>query len=171
MRTQHGGALIVVAAFCFATALLIVAADFLFVAPLRRDGGFDPRGPTVATLVAVAGVSSLIAAFRRVPRNEHAWLVASSRRWFTVAAAASISAIAMFGGWSGFHHHYGFGFPILYMVWNGEDPDPRYFQIVDGHEVGFDPLAFGVLFCMWAAIVGLTVFLLRPATVNDSAKL
>ena len=68
----------------------------------------------------------------------------------------------LFGPAGGVHHHIGFGQPLFYMVWNGEDPAPGSFQIVKGYEVWFDPLAFALLLLIWLAILVVVVLVIRP---------
>ncbi len=71
-----------------------------------------------------------------------------------------IAALVMFGPSDSFHHQYGFGRPIMYMVWNGEDPDPNAFKI-DGMEVIFSPVAFGAQVALWLGLVGFGIWILR----------
>lgn len=74
-----------------------------------------------------------------------------------------IPTAVLFGPTGGFHHAIGFGpFPFFYMVWNGEDPAPGSFQIIEGYEVWFDPLRFGVLLVVWIVIVVLAFSIVRP---------
>ncbi len=67
----------------------------------------------------------------------------------------------VFGPSGAFHHHIGFGRPIFYMVWNGEDPAPGSFQLVEGYEVWFDPLRFALLFLIWLTVLAVVVIVIR----------
>lgn len=72
-----------------------------------------------------------------------------------------IAGWALFGPVGGFHHHIGFGI-LMYMVWNGEDPDPERFQIVEGYEVGFSPERFVLSVVLWLAFAGVAIWISRP---------
>lgn len=89
-------------------------------------------------------------------------------RWIVFLAAVAIVTAVMFGPSSGFHHQYGFGRPVMYMVLNGEDPDPESFQI-DGMEVVFNPAAFAALFFVWLMIIGFVFSLVWQARRADGS--
>ncbi len=103
------------------------------------------------------GVLSLLITFRLTPPAERRSLPYLFLRWLIVAALMVVPTAFLFGPSGGFHHHIGFGFPFLYMVWNGEDPAPDSLQIVKGYEVWFDPIRFGIMVVVWLFIFMLAV--------------
>lgn len=115
---------------------------------------------TAAALLAAGGLF-LVAAFARC--SDCNGMRSTFLRWLLVAVVMVIPTAVLFGPTGGFHYHYGFGpFPFFYMVWNGEDPDPTSFQIVEGYEVWFNPWRFLVLLGAWGTIVMLVASVVRP---------
>ena len=88
-----------------------------------------------------------------------------------VAAIMFVPTWFLFGPVGGFHHHYAFGI-LRYMVWNGEDPAPRYFGLF-GYEVWFSWPAFLISLLIWILVLSLVVFSVwrrLPAGLSQSAK-
>jgi hypothetical protein len=127
-------------------------------------------GVVVASVLLVVGGITLIAAFLFVGRVNFRWLLSTLVRWMVVAGIMVVPSALLFGPTGGFHHMIGFGpFPFSYMVWDGEEPSSRPFQIVHGVEVGFDPLRFGIYLAVWTVIVALVVRGVRPIRVESAS--
>jgi hypothetical protein len=64
----------------------------------------------------------------------------------------------LFGPIAGFHHHVAFGI-FFYMVWNGEDPAPGSFQLIEGYEVHVDPIRLAVSCLAWLMVLASVIIL------------
>jgi hypothetical protein len=82
-------------------------------------------------------------------------------RWCVVLGIMAMPTWLLFAPVGGFHHHIGFGL-LFYMVWNGEDPSPGSFQIIEGYEVWIDPIRFAVTLLLWLAILVGVLVVVRP---------
>ena len=146
-------------------AALGLGISCLFVGSSLKDYVNAGRvGLFAAGVVFSYGGLSLFVAFALAAPGDRPSLFWTFFRWMVVAAIMVIPTALLFGPTGGFHHQIGFGpFPFFYMVWNGEDPGPGSFQIIEGYEVGFSPLRCGVPLVIWVVIFVVAIALVRPA--------
>jgi hypothetical protein len=151
-------------ALCVLAGVLGLAASTLCL----NSGGKDEVnagwvGVLVSTALLVLGGLLLLAVVAVTSHSDRGRLWWRFFRWLIVAAIMVIPTALLFGPTGGFHHHIGFGpFPFFYMVWNGEDPAPGSFQIVEGYEVWLDPVRFGILAVAWLFVFMLVVAVTGP---------
>lgn len=164
MRRLPCALLLGVAALSLLAAVLATSISMLFLT--KPDVEFAEAGRAglaiSATLVAF-GSPALLMAVAVSPPSDRTEVWRSFLRWLVVAALMVIPTAALFGPSGGFHHHIGFGFPMFYMVWNGEDPAPGSFQIVTGYEVWFIAWRFGMLLAIWVVLLFGAIALVRPS--------
>lgn len=167
MTTRTRGLLLGPAAFCLlAGALGLGLSSHCLGSSHKDDVNAGRIGLFAAVGLLVAGGAFLTAAFVRCPNRRG--LIPVFVRWVVAAAVMVIPTAVLFGPTGGFHHHIGFGpIPFFYMVWDGEDPAPGSFQIVDGYEVWFIPWRFCILLGVWAVIATVVIGVVRP--VRDVA--
>jgi hypothetical protein len=128
-----------------------ISCDFLGSA-LKDEINAGRVGLVAAAILLACGGLSLLAAWVLALCCNDRFPWSLFLRWVVVAAIMVIPTALLFGPTGGFHHHIGFGwFPFFYMVWNGEDPQDG-FQIVEGYDVCFDPLRWGILVVIWIAV-------------------
>lgn len=164
MRTRACGLLLCLAALCLLAAVLGTGISFLFVSSSNREDAEAGHVGVAASAILVAlGSPALLMAVAVAPPSSRTQLWRSFLRWLLVAAMMVIPTGVLFGPSGGFHHHIGFGLPFFYMVWNGEDPAPGSFQIIQGYEVWFIPWRFGMLLAIWIAVLCGAIGLVRPA--------
>jgi len=141
----------------FAVSALCLGSDVTVAVNAGRVG---LAGSTV--LLALGGLS-LWAAFALASQSERRSLPYLFLRWTIVAALMLVPTACLFGPTGGFHHHIGFGpIPFFYMVWNGEDPAPGSFQIVEGYEVWLDPICLSILVVVWLLVFMIVIAVAGP---------
>ena len=70
--------------------------------------------------------------------------------------------LLLFGPVGGFHHMYIFGL-LLYMGWNGEDPDTVHFTLgEESFEVVIHPLRLAATIVIWLLILWAVVSMIFP---------
>jgi hypothetical protein len=120
-------------------------------------------GLAASTVLLALGGLLLLAAFALASPPDRRRLWRAFFRWMIVAAIMVIPTALLFGPTGGFHHHIGFGpFPFFYMVWNGEDPAPGSFQIVEGYEVWLDPIRFVIMVGVWVFVFVIVIAVAAP---------
>ena len=130
-----------------------------------------PVGLKTACVFAGVGVLSLIVGLTIASSAQRASFFSCYLRWLGIAAIMVIPTAMFFGPTSGFHHMIGFGqYPFFYMVWNGEDPAPGSFQIMNGFEVWFNPLRFGLYVTAWFAILVLLARSVKPMQTRSKKR-
>ena len=163
MRYLICGLLLTTAAFCLLAGALGIGLGFYFAfSPNNEENAVGSMALVASALLLGLAIASLLSAVTGTPWRDRPRTWQSFTWWGIVAAIMVIPSGLLFGPSGAFHHHIGFGFPWFYMVWNGEDPAPGSFQIVQGYEIGFDPLRFGALLAIWLAVFVWAVTLVRP---------
>lgn len=167
MRMRARAILLGPAAFGLLAGVIGLGVSAYCLGSSHRDDINSGRvGLVAAAALLATGGLCLLAAFSRCAQRKR--LATAFVRWALVAGVMAVPSAVLFGPTGGFHHHIGFGpVPFFYMVWNGEDPAPNSFQIVDGYEVWFDPLRFGILLGVWTTIAVIVVGVVRPVRAED----
>lgn len=145
-----------------------MAASFLFLASRSSDDvSAGSAGFVAGSVLAGCGLISLTILMTRTPRREATAFLRSCSRWAVVGAIMILPTALLLGPVDGFHHHIGFGV-LFYMVWNGEDPTPGTFQIIEGYEVWLDPIRFAITVALWLWI--LVVVVVETRTIRSESK-
>lgn len=140
----------------------VISVGILTLFPIRLLGFvlFLAIGFT-ALILFIGGVSIAVAHLE--PRWSQLHPIGSAVvRWLIVAGLMIIPTVILFGPCGGFHHMIGFGFPQMYMVLNGEDPDPNAPLQFRGYEVSLNPKGLLMNFILWTIVFGVILLLVHP---------